>query len=436
MPINQTFTGKNTGIELPSSQGVQSAQQGLNKLVMDIENIRYETYRKNRDEFLKNSDIDPLFVLSDSARKTQMTLINDFNQKWGKIAKEKNYNFSPEDLMNMQTHKNLVISTAQSQVADMERFKQHLTLAQQHPDRYDATTLAGWADDYNKYGKYEHNEPPLKAIPPGNIIKGLASKYKGGVPKEIIAGTQKGIRYSSFASEQEAEDFAQEVIMSNDQYMLGGLEEWSALPQTTKDAYFTLADENKDKKYSKAEQDNAIMLWMRKRYGKDAMQNTDTGWKNIANEKATTTSEPVEVAGAQVKIFPGKRATNRTYGDQTYSDKSFGFGGNTMLYGIPTKGGKTLEGDYEDVEKGSINGRLVLYDPIKHVFVMEVGAGSESADLKSRVLLEIPESNIQDYQNIPLQLEGGTNTTVALYKKPGTWATPTQTKKTGELDNL
>jgi hypothetical protein len=423
--FNTSFTGKNTGIELPSSQGVQRAQEGLSQMVLDAEKLRYSVYERNRNEFLKNANIDPVFVLSDSARKYTQQRINDFNKTWGKRAQETNYNFSDEDRLNMQTHKNLIMAEQQDQLQQYELFKQHRDLVAKNPNRYDTEKFALSADEYMKTGRYDQTMPMLRSIPFGSFIREQASKVKGEYNAvQTVRGNQVAIATKNI---QDIPKFIEQNLFVNDQATMGMLEDWDKEPDKSK----WLIDADHNNKIDPTEQKNGIVEWAKQFYAKDADVTSYSPWKSVKGTGTKATSEPVEVAGAQVKIFPGKRATNRTYGDQTYSDKSFGFGGNTMLYGIPTKGGKTLEGDYEDVEKGSINGRLVLYDPIKHVFVMEVGAGSESADLKSRVLLEIPESNIQDYQNIPLQLEDGSNITVDAYRKPSaeTMATPTVVKK-------
>jgi hypothetical protein len=299
--FSNSFMGKGTGIVLQGS-GTQ-AQQGLNEMVLNAEKLRYDVYQKNRSEFLKNANIDPEFVLSDSARKTQMLLIEDFNKKWGKRAQETNYNLSQQDLLDMQTHKNLIISTQQDQLAKYELFKQHRAAVAQNPNRFDADKFNEAQDAYMQTGDYDLVMPPLKPIPPGSYIRGLSQKLEGVNPRQVIAGNQRGIETTPFATMEEAENFVQESLLQNDQAMLGGLEEWSTLPQAEKDSWFAQADENSDKKYSQAEQQNAIMMWMKKRYAPEAMRPTVGGWKNIPQPLATTTKKEKSYEVLKDQIF-------------------------------------------------------------------------------------------------------------------------------------
>ena len=125
--FSQSFTGRGTAVVLPES-GALKAQEGLNAMVVRAEELRYKVYDKNRNEFLQNANIDPVFVLSDSARKYQIERINDFNKIWGKRAQETNYNLSDQDKLNMQTHKNLIMSEQQDQLAQYKIWEQQRDL--------------------------------------------------------------------------------------------------------------------------------------------------------------------------------------------------------------------------------------------------------------------------------------------------------------------
>jgi len=446
MPFSQSFTGKDLTAKFPT-EGIQKAQQNLSDIIQRVAEIKYKTREERRKEFMEMANIDPVFVLSDMARAEQTKQINLFNNEWGKKLQESGGELSDQDLMNMQSHKNLIITNAQNSLAENKRYEQMRALVQAHPEEYDLEEfkLAETQMMLDKDGKFPLMLPPIKSISPTGAIANYADKWGGvGAAQGVTYGNKTGISTQPFNPKDpnSVYTFFKSLYPKlSYQEQLGMVKDWNA--KAPKEEYLKRVDENNDGVYDENEKQNAVILWAseNKEYI-DAALAAGRKLINVTNVKSgkttTGTVEPVEVAGAQVKIFPGKRAINRTYGDQQYSAKSFGFGGNTMLYGIPTKGGKILQGDWseDDVAKGSANARLVLYDPIKHVFVIELGTGSESADMASRVLLEIPETNIQDYQNIPLQLEDGSKITVAAYGSVKEKGTTTPTKKTGELDNL
>jgi hypothetical protein len=137
---------------------------------------------------------------------------------------------------------------------------------------------------------------------------------------------------------------------------------------------------------------------------KDALKKAKTGSTQTAAEKAG--KKQVQVANTTVNMSPGRRATVLTYGDKTYSKLSFQFGESTVLYGIPTQGFERVTGTVTDPDpaKGIVNGRLRLYDPQGHVFLLELVGTSESGDTSTGTLIEIPEQNIDGYQNIYVNL--------------------------------
>lgn len=51
---------------------------------------------------------------------------------------------------------------------------------------------------------------------------------------------------------------------------------------------------------------------------------------------------------------------------------------------------------------------LRLYDPVKKVFVLEVKRGASESDAEAGDLIEVPENNIVNFGNIPLNYGGGT----------------------------
>ena len=428
MAFSNSFTGKESAVKLEG--GGTQAQQGLNQMVIAAEELRYKVYEKNRNEFLQNANIDPVFVLSDSARKTQMGMITDFNKKWGKRAQETNYNFSEEDRQNMLTEKNYIVSTTQEQLATMDRFKQHRALVQQHPDKFDTVKFNEATDEYMKTGRYDQTVPAWQPIDFGAYARDKAQKQAFVFnEKEINIG--KGMEATNAWNMPEGTEgrFLVGLLGNNPQ---ADADFWNRWGKADKKYWFEQADRNKDNKFSPEEQKNAIALWAMNEFA-DVRMSKQTNKRSISGggRVATNAAQSSNVGGAPTKIYPGKQTPNqpKTYGDQEYSKtQSFSFGGNSVIYGIPTRGGKAINSIWtdEDMAKGSINGRLVLYDPVKKIFLIESTTSSESADQKSRTLLEIPEENILDFGNIPIEYIGN-KTTIAEYKKLMESPAPTET---------
>jgi len=121
--FSQSFTGRGTAVILPES-GALKTQEGLSKMVLDAEKLRYEVYQKNRSEFLKNARIDPMFILSKSAKEYVGGLIKNFNDTYGEKAQESNYNLSFQDQMDMQTAHDFIESEKSGVLADQDLIKQ------------------------------------------------------------------------------------------------------------------------------------------------------------------------------------------------------------------------------------------------------------------------------------------------------------------------
>jgi hypothetical protein len=397
MAFSQSFTGKGTISPLP--QADKSAQQGLNAMIVAAEELKYKTYKSNRDEFLKNANIDPLFVLSDSARKTQMSMISEFNKKWGKRAQETNYNLSDEDRQNMLTEKNFITATAQDQLATMERFKQHRELVQKNPGKFDPIKFAEAADTYMQTGHYDKTIPDWQPIDFGAYVKQESEKIKGEYNENTIRDQYGQIQQETYniPAGQEGK-FIISQLGKNPQ---ADADFWNKWGSADKEKYFKLADENKDNKFSPEEQQNAIALWATDTFGSQARVRQLSTPKNLPSARKSRASiSPVE------KVNTGKLITVKRYGTINYPN-SYEFDGATIFRNVSTNGAIGVYGDYEEVlASGNVAGRLLLYNPDKDVFVFESVGSSESAETKGQTLIEVPAKNISDADNI--KVEGGT----------------------------
>jgi hypothetical protein len=274
--FSQSFTGKNILSPLP--QADKSAQQGLNAMIVAAEELKYKTYKSNRDEFLKNAAIDPLFVLSDSARKTQMDLHSKFIKKWAKRAQETNYNFTDEDRQNMLTEKNFIIATAQDQVATMEKFKQHQELVQKNPGKFDPVKFAQDADVYMQTGRYDKTLPDWQPIDFGGYLQEESKKVTGKWNEKTIRDQYGQIQQETY--NMPAEQEGKFIISQLGKNPQADADFWNRWGEADKEKYFKLADENKDNKTSPEEGKNAIALWAKDTFGSQARVRQLTTPKN------------------------------------------------------------------------------------------------------------------------------------------------------------
>jgi hypothetical protein len=244
MAFQNSFNGKDTSVQLPSSDGLLKSQEGMNNMLMQAEQLKYNVYRKNAEEFQKASNIDPVFVLADSAQKTQMGLISAFNQKYGKLYQQYGGNLPDSVKMQMTTDRNLVIMQQQKMQSEMEAAQTQNKMVAQNPNRWDVTEQAQRYNDYIQTGNYNYQEPPIKPLSltdaaMKNMNKVSAKEYH--LPEEDKTYTKNGVNYidrtTYSAGKEDVAPYIKSAIANDDQYAAGALKEWNELGQADKEKY-------------------------------------------------------------------------------------------------------------------------------------------------------------------------------------------------------
>jgi hypothetical protein len=412
------YTGKGLSAKLPDTSG---AMNRLTDFITKADEIRYKAFKDNKEWFLKQMEVDPVAFLTTANQDAQARAMKEYNEAASLISKEAGglANLSGEAQTKILAAKNVLISKQNEMKADMAQYLlEKETVDKDGGVNYDPVEV------YNtKFAPYlngeKYNRTPLqpKAKPIEAVVKGTISGV--GAYSENDPNNPSQLRMVS-ASKKDVAPQIVDVIMSNQAVKRHALQEWDSLGEEGQKAYLDL---NKDNIVSEEERkagsvlarslDNPIIRsYVDKHWG----NLVDVKFKNKQKGKSDSTTQdkgvPTRVSGATVNIFPGEKVGVRTYGGNVYSANSYGFGGNTTLYGIPTAGATLLTGKWADeVDPGSVNARLVLYDPEKRVFLIETTSGSESAMTASKVLLEVPESSITNSENIPL-MDNGKQTTV------------------------
>jgi hypothetical protein len=252
----------------------------------------------------------------------------------------------------------------------------------------------------------------------------------------------------------EAQRWIAQQAYTSEVFRIGLIKEFKTLPPSDKTKYLDTDNSGSvSPQEAQAGQgvdatnpDNPILKYAFDKYTQSAIK-TDA-YKGKAKGTSTTPKEATvkasKVGGSLVKMPAGIQTPRlpKKYSDQEYSQtQAFQFGGNSVIYGIRSKGARQLSGTWstEDEAAGSVDGVIRLYDPIKRVFVVQVSRTSESADAKTSTLLEIPEDNVLEFENIPIEYVG-MSMTIGEYKNKymsapteTSTATPTTTNRGNPL---
>lgn len=420
------YTGLNIGKALtrPSPEGIVSTLERTAEREERDKRWEYEKKKVEEADYLKLASVKPEYIISSRGREEQAKAITDFNDKWSPAIK-KGY-LTIQEKAQMASERGALESFQTELLERMGQWKRIDEMVKNNPDKFDIDEWNQTTKDYIETGQFNMTTPPIR---PRSLFLALQQMPVQGtaypvVKEQVQNGVPGTIETVYSGTDEEAKQHVESLIMNFPDIRKGVIKEFQALPPQKK---MEILDVNKDNTISESEaQDiNPILRWARETYYKTAIKETPGSWKRTAITRGKQTSAETagkvsaRVAGETVSLSPGERvAQPRVYGDRTYSKRSFVFGGNKILYNIPTMNSSVIEGSFppEKADPGSVNARLVMYDPEKRVFLIETGVGSESADLKSRVLLEVPEENIQGFENVPIRL-GERNMTIGDYHK-------------------
>jgi hypothetical protein len=224
----------------------------MGQMILSAEKLKLDTYKANEQEFLKVANVDPVFVLSQSAREVQAKLLDDYNTRWGKVMKDRGGNMTTEDKVKMAKEKDYILMEQSKMASDMEQAQLHNKMVSQNPNRWDRDEQAKRFNDYITTGSYDHTEPPIKPLSLTDAAMKMSNKVAtkeyidqnepqqtysvGGVPYK------KSIVYS--ASREDVAPYIQAAIADNDQYGAGVLKEWNDLAPTDKEVYFSKNPKN------------------------------------------------------------------------------------------------------------------------------------------------------------------------------------------------
>ena len=353
--FQNSFTGKNTGVYLPTGENMQRSQDRMSDLILNAEKLKYDTYRKNEQEFLKAADVNPVFVLAQSARDTQQKLLDNFNTKWGQTMKSSGGVLSTDDKMQMAKEKDYIMLQQDKMQSDMATMQLHQKMVAQNPNRWDESELNNWVSDYMKTGKYEHPEPPIKPLSltdaaMKNINKVATKEFHD--PNEDVVYGKGGTSYKDetiySAQKQDVAPYIQASIANNDQYAAGALQEWQESGDIDR------------QKYHKENPSNPILAMM-----------VDKHWKEWVKADVKTTRNIQATGGTKKQVEPQEAKDVGIIGQTAYP--KFHDLGNRPISNVTPPLIRVLDPEGETPMKPAspITAILIGYDESRDEFIME-----------------------------------------------------------------
>lgn len=430
------YTGKGLAANLPQDNG--KAMGRFSDFITKAEEIKYQAFKETQDWFIKSQDVDPVMLLTTANQVAQDRLMKTYNEESSAILAKSPTNLSTEDRAKIIAGKNFLISEQQKMQSDMVRAlqdKESITKDIQGNLDHDEFTQR-WGDYVS--GKASYGTEPLSpsAIDPDTYYSKPINKGHGTEGTISITKKEGGNlvtnKATASATEEEARSMVEADILGNDRIALGYVKKFQALPEETKLQYLDISPKDGTINPQEAQDFNPIIQWAKDNY-----------WQKRIIVKEAEVTKPVtaptkknlgiliNIGGKEDVPVPvgQKRTVDVKYGGVNRPNM-YNLGGTTPLTDVPTTGGQMLY----DVNSEPITGTgnyakayLKDYDADRKTLIVQVTTSDPTSGTERLQLVEIPEKNITDYQNIHLMVNGKETTIGAL---EGTQSTSTTTPST------
>lgn len=419
-----------------TSTGTANTQQ--EQLARDKEKQRALIYKTNYDDAKKSTDlkVDNSKILEKSHQDIMVKAMTDYNKMQGEAlqrARSNNGEILEEDKQKLDNEM-LALQTEYNNIIDSQtRLTKAKELAISDKEGiYDDEKIKNaedrWASGQDKTFSYESFLKPVDTYTA--VRKFSADKYgaqesiKNVTYKDSTGRVRTGSAKVDPRDEYQIKKTIEAAFLSNKRAIEGLKDEFNKAGIDVQMRYLRDRDNNKviDEKDI---DDNALLRFA---YDQPELRDAAIGF---VEDKKTTGADAEKglvnatLNGMGVKMSPGIQVYGRTYGGKPYP-VAYALTSPT-IYGIPTAGATKLTGEYADkTDPGSVNGKLVLYDPLKHVFLVEATTASASSGTESKALLEIPEESIVGWETVPLKTEKGVIRADFWVKKEPQNITPTK----------
>jgi len=387
--FSNLYTGRGLAVNLPQDSG--RSTERLSNFIIKAAEIKYNAFKENEQEFLKNSQIDPAFFISSANQKTQVGLLDEFNKKWAQVMKATNNNMSTEQKQQMLTEKNFVISQQQEMQSKQDLWLQHRNMIMQNPNKFDAEEWSVYDNIYRSTGEYPLVAPPIKAR---SIDMALEDNPVIGneQPAQTIEETRNGlrgfvdVRYSG--TEAQARQRVKDVALMDEAYTKDLTRQFNQLDETTKLKYFD-ADKNGIISKDEARDFNPIIKWAQDTKWQTALKRDELAWRKTEVTRSAF--------NWNIGINSGNNR-NAQYDNQGYAnfDKLEVNSWLDLGRDAPAAKDRQIQ-DYVDTETGekkyfgsAAEIKIVGYSPDKDMIIVKVTENSKNRELREGTYIGLP----------------------------------------------
>jgi hypothetical protein len=284
------YTGKGLAANIPKDSG--NAMARLGSFITRAEELKYQTFKQNEQEFLKASNIDPAFFISTANQATQSKLLDEFNKTWSAKMKASNNNLSLEDKQAMMAQKNLLIAQQQDMQTKQDLWQQHRNMIMQNPNKYDQEEWAVYDKVYRETGEYPLVTPPIKAQSIDMALQ--KNPITGEVIKQppeysTIGGIKMFADVTHTGTEENARQRVRDLALSDEAYTKDLARQFRELDPQTKLKYLD-ADKNGTISREEAQDFNPIIKWAQDTKWQSAIKVNKSPWKKIPSTSTKTST--------------------------------------------------------------------------------------------------------------------------------------------------
>ena len=242
--FSHIYDGKNTSVTLPSSDRLSAAQEGMNSVIREADQIKFRAFKDTEKWFMDATNVDVESYLSSANSKAQQDLLNKYNGEASKMLKSVNGDFtklSSEQKMALQRGRTALEAEQKRMKSDMERYLFEKKLVESNPTDYD---VEEWnkttATEYMKYGKLPEVPIPYRRAPISAWLN--TNKVRGATPppsivKPVAGNPDKEVAYEVSASVEDVAPVIWGKTLSDPRIMRDAQESFNELSEEEKASY-------------------------------------------------------------------------------------------------------------------------------------------------------------------------------------------------------
>ncbi len=407
------YTGRGLAAKLPETG---NTMQGLVNFVARAEETKFNVFQKNKDAFMKMTDVDPVMFLTTANQEAQAKLLDDFNKEAAQIYKNSGGFPSMEEMQQIQAKKNYLVSEQQKMQADMEQvLLEKEVIEKDNGVNYDPQEW--YQKKYQPYietGKWDKTPMVKRAKPIESVFRGKVTG--AGAYEEPDPDNPSRLRQTSASKKDVAVRIA-DTIFADESVKRHALEEWRTLPDSEKEQY--LNDANGDGMISDEERQQGDVL-VKSLDNPIIKSYVDKHWANLVDVRFTNKQRPASTGSGKPTIsdiIGEKRDIDPMYGNISRPN-IYSLGGDMAITDIPTAGAKLLDdtGSYDYNLRGNpAKAFLKDYDADRNTVIVQVPSKDPVSGIDTKQLVEVPVKNIlSKVKDIKVVVNGVTTTIGAL----------------------